>query len=163
MMQPEFLEGCIEACRREGVHTALDTSGCASREELIRIAARVDLVLFDLKLMDSALHRELVGADLEPILANLEALVAAGIRIWIRTPVVPGINDTVQHMSKIARLVARLGTIEKTCLLPFHRAAEAKRTNLAMDSGFSHLAAERSLEELEAPFRDEGLAVQIGG
>ena len=63
LAQPEFLLGCLEACRRLEIHTAVDTCGFAPRETLLQAAQLTDLFLFDLKLLDDRRHRELIGVS----------------------------------------------------------------------------------------------------
>jgi len=76
----------LEACRAEGLHTAVDTCGFAARDALLRLVPLVDLFLFDVKLLDDARHREWTGLPLEPILDNLRALVAAQATVRARIP-----------------------------------------------------------------------------
>lgn len=163
LMQAEFLDECIDRCRSEGLHVALDTCGYAPRDVLLDIAARVDLLLFDLKMLDRELHRELVGVDLQPILDNLEALAGGETPIWIRVPVVPGVNGSPDEMSKMARVVDDMPAVEKVCLLPFHRTGEGKRAALAMDSGFVERPNDCEIEQLMSPFQSKNLVVQVGG
>ncbi len=95
LMQPEFLAALLDGCRRERVHTAVDTSGYAPGGVFNAIAARADLLLFDLKLMDDAEHRACTGVSNRPILENLAAAARDGRPLRIRFPVIPGISGGV--------------------------------------------------------------------
>ena len=90
LSQPEFLSALADELGARGFRTALDTSGFAPWEVLGRIARKVDLVLYDLKLMDDAAHREHTGVSNRIILENLRRLSTLGRAIRVRIPLVPG-------------------------------------------------------------------------
>ena len=100
LAQPEFLAACLRECRRRGLHTAVDTCGLAPRETLLEIARLADLVLYDLKHMDSDRHLEETGVGNRAILDNLRALNESDANLWIRIPLIPGIMRSVSTMSK---------------------------------------------------------------
>src|SRR5512140_3115252 len=91
--QPMFLFAALDACRLEGLHTAVDTCGFAPRETMLAAAARADLLLWDVKTLVADRHLELTGVPLAPILENLEAVSRTAVPIWLRLPVIPGVND----------------------------------------------------------------------
>ena len=130
LMQPRFLRAALAACREEGVHTAVDTCGFCRRGELLATAPLADLFLFDLKVMDEERHRQLTGVSNRPILQNLEALARAHDRIWIRIPVIAGLNDDRDNMAATARFVAALPGVRRVSLLPYHSTGEPKRQRL---------------------------------
>jgi pyruvate formate lyase activating enzyme len=164
LAQPEFLGACLERCRAEGLHTAVDTSGCAAPEVLLRAARQADLVLYDLKLTDPAAHRDLVGIPQEPILDNLRALAAGGFRIWLRLPVVPGVTDSPERVAEAARLAAGLPGVERVSLLPYHRLGDGKRHRLGHERAFEAPALpEARLAELARIVSEAGVRVEIGG
>jgi pyruvate formate lyase activating enzyme len=111
LMQPEFVLAALRALKDEGVHTAVDTAGLVRWEHLQTALDTADLVLYDLKLMDSEEHRRLTGAPNELILQNARKL-AAYVRehgrpeIWVRTPIIPGATDTENNIRAIAGFIA---------------------------------------------------------
>jgi len=164
LAQPEFLEGLLEACRERRIHAAVDTSGIAERELLLRIAAKAGLVLYDLKLLDSGKHQQYVGCSREPILQNLAALVAQGRPVEIRVPVIPGINDSAEDLRDMAAAVRRLGLC-RVHLLPYHQTALEKYRRLGMSyrlEGLQPPLAER-MSQVAAHFEAAGVRVKIGG
>lgn len=169
LAQPGFLLACLEACRREGLSTALDTCGFAPAETLLAAAALSDLVLYDLKALDDSVHREATGVSNAPILENLAALSSSsargGARIWIRMPIVPTLNDGVERMAEAADLVKRLAGVERVCLLPYHALGVDKALRLGQRPRFGPVPSPspETLDALAAPFRAAGMAVQIGG
>lgn len=164
LAQPEFLAACLERCRAEGVHTAVDTSGCAPLETLLRVACLADLVLYDLKLTDPETHRTVVGVPQGPILDNLRSLAAEGCRIWLRLPVVPGFTDSPERVAGAARLAAGLRSVERVSLLPYHRLGNGKRHRLGRGDAFETTAVpDTRLEELARLVAEAGVRVEIGG
>ena len=126
MLQPDFLASLLRLCRENRVHTAVDTAGCVPFRSIEKILPCTDLFLYDIKLMDPEKHREYTGAGNEIILANLARLLRAGQRVWIRVPIIPGVNDTIEEMRRIRAFLTDNGYPEKVELLPFHRMGESK-------------------------------------
>jgi pyruvate formate lyase activating enzyme len=120
----------LTAARGEGLHTCLETSGCASPEAIDRAGHLADMLLFDLKETDPQRHRELTGVALGPILENLRRLAGGDTRIELRLPIVPGFNDTEAHFRRSAELARSLPAVETLRVMPFHRLGEGKRRRL---------------------------------
>ncbi len=165
MHQGEFLREALEGCRRAGLHTAVDTCGLAPRDQLLAVAELTDLFLFDVKFVDERRHREHTGAGNETILANLGALIEAERRVWLRVPVIPGINDDRENMNAIAHLAAGLPSVERICLLPYHRNGERKLARLGRPAERRETLAPEADEMLRTAARFEavGLTPKIGG
>ena len=130
LMQPAFCRAVLQACRAHGVHTALDTAGYAAEDDLLAAACLADLVLYDLKLMDDRAHREHTGASNEPILRNLRALGRVHQNIWIRVPLVPGVNDSPEELQAIGRFVAAIPGVQRVSVLPYHKLGTHKAAGL---------------------------------
>jgi pyruvate formate lyase activating enzyme len=126
LWQPEFLRELIEACHAHGIHTTVDTCGLARWEHLQAIAALTDLFLYDLKLIDETAHMRYTGVSNRTILSNLEALGRSHRNLWIRVPVIPGINDSEANLEATAHFVAAIPSVRQVNLLPFHRLGLAK-------------------------------------
>jgi glycyl-radical enzyme activating protein len=130
--QPDFAAALLCAAHREGIHTCLDTSGHAPRRVLERIAGDVDLFLYDYKATGSTRHRELTGVGSERILENLEWLDGQGARIVLRCPLVPGVNDSAEHLAEIAAIARRCPRIEAVDVLPYHALGRDKAGRLGL-------------------------------
>lgn len=124
LMQAPFLRATID--RLEGLHVLLDTSGYAGESALCMVVPVVDLVYYDLKLMDPVLHRHFTGVDNAPIHRNLRLLASMGIPYVVRVPLIPGVTDTPENLDAIARFVAPLDHLAGVDLLPYNRAAGGK-------------------------------------
>lgn len=117
------------ADRLQGQHLCMETSGYGDADTFRRVLERMQFVLFDVKLADDALHRRFTGVSNEQILYNLEILRESGIPCRIRTPLIPGITDTEENLSAIARLLKGMEH-EKLAYNPF---AGAKYKMLDME------------------------------
>ncbi|HUS78349.1 MAG TPA: glycyl-radical enzyme activating protein [Patescibacteria group bacterium] len=146
LAQPEFTRALLEAARKEGVHTALDTSGYAPWRVLEEALEFTDLVLYDLKQMDSGVHRALTGVPNELIIDNLRRLDGLGLPIWIRIPLIPGRNDGDANFHAIGELLSGLANVERVEILGYHRLAESKYERAGM---------EYTLKGLESPTEEE--------
>jgi pyruvate formate lyase activating enzyme len=165
LSQPEFLRGLLTACRAKGVHTAVDTCGLAQPEDVVAVAALTDLFLYDLKFIDDAKHRRYTGVSNTLILENLQALGRAHGRIWLRVPIIPGINDAQADLEAAARFAATVPGVRQVNLLPFHRTGLPKARRLGQDSGLAEVqppSAEAMRRAVDI-FTEAGLAVKTGG
>jgi pyruvate formate lyase activating enzyme len=165
LAQPDFLEELLLACGRLGLHRAVDTSGFAPAETVLRIARHTDLFLFDLKHMDPAAHRRATGVDNAPILANLRLLAQAGTRVQLRLPLIPGLNDSDSNIRQTGLLAADLPGVDGIDVLPYHATAKGKYAKLGLPyPGADIPAAEPQQTERAAEIlRNCGLTVRIGG
>jgi pyruvate formate lyase activating enzyme len=159
LSQPEFLLDLLARCRREGLHTAVDTSGYAPRATMRQAAALADLVLYDLKLLDAAAHRRYTGVSNEAILENLRALVEDGRSVEIRMPVIPGITDTDQNLDAAAAFVLSLPEPPRVRLLGHHHAAMSKYARFGLESRLGEVVdpPPARLEALAARLRAAGV------
>lgn len=119
-MQPDFAADLAAAARAQGVSVALDTCGEAPWATFARLLPHVDLFLYDLKCLDDKRHRALTGVGNARILDNLRRLDAAGARLWIRCPLVPGLNDADADLAALRDFVAGLRGVERVEVCPYH-------------------------------------------
>ena len=126
VLQTDFLRQLLVVCREHDLHTAVDTAGNYPWALLESLLPHLDLVLYDLKVLDPARHRRWVGNDGERIRDNLERLGAAGHPLIVRTPVVGGVNDDDAEIAGMARLLGRLDHLVYYELLPYHPLGDAK-------------------------------------
>ncbi len=165
LLQVRFLEAVLEACRAVGLRTAVDTSGLAPLKHLLRIAPLTDLFLYDIKLIDAERHRRHTGVSNATILANLEALARVHPDIWLRVPVLPGVNDDAENLAATARLAARLPSVRRVSLLPYHRLGADKLRRLGRPDALEEIAppSRGRMETLAAGFAAAGVHATISG
>ncbi len=120
MLQFAFSLALLKGAKERGVQTCVETCGLARREQFAEVLPYVDLFLCDHKATDSAQHRALTGASNEKIVENLAFLQAHGASVILRCPLVPGVNDSAEHLAGIAALAARYPRLRGVEVMPFH-------------------------------------------
>lgn len=163
---PDFTTDLLVAAKAQGIHCCVDTNGFSSWEILSEIVRHADIVLFDLKHIDPAPHRQMTGVDNSLILENLRRLSKTGKEIWIRIPVVPGFNDAVDtHIRMASFLFGLSGNICRVDLLPYHNWCQDKYDWLGLDWSMAAFEAiDPSLLETTADiYRESGFVATVGG
>ena len=128
LSQPQFLMDCLQLFA--GItHRAVQTSGFAPTSVFSAVLDNCEYVLFDLKQMDTDIHRHYTGVDNTQILTNYRTLAHSGIDFITRIPLIPGVNDTVRNLTATADFIADLG-VKSIELLPYNTAAGAKYKGL---------------------------------
>lgn len=158
LSQAAFALELLAALKAEGLHTAIETTGCVSPEVLMNAANLADLILYDVKHYDTARHKEGASVGNELILANLQRLVSVGYNVLPRLPVIPGFNDTTQDAQQFALLLKELGLMHVQ-LLPFHQMGDKKYALLGVDyalQGVKPLYPE-DLADYQAAFASYGV------
>lgn len=166
MMQSEFLIELLDACGREGIHRAVDTTGLCKLEALLEVAKRAELFLYDLKMMDPEKHRMFTGVGNERILENLRLLAGTGANINIRIPLIKGVNADEENIRRTAEFLDSLpGPRRWVSLLPYHHIAAHKYGKLGQvyDGGEMEEPAAADIEMAVRIFGEYGLDASVGG
>ena len=165
LAQRDFLLALLRACREKEIHTAVDTCGFATWETFDNIREYVGLFLYDLKLMDAAKHQKFTGVSNGLILRNLQALSQRGHDIFLRVPIIPGINDDDEEVRRIGAFAAALPRLERVDILPYHRAGVEKygRLNEVYELPETRPPSDERMAEITQMLRGFGLQVKIGG
>jgi len=155
----------LKECKKEGIHTALDTCGYGHMEELKEIVKYVDLFLYDLKFYDSMKHEKYTGVSNKTIFKNLEMLVDLKKEIFIRIPIIPTINDMDDEIINLAKYILDLKHIQKIDLLPYHKIGKDKYIRLRMLNKMENIPepTKDQIERIKAKFESLGFDVSIGG
>lgn len=133
LLQVKFLITLFEKLRKEGIHTAIDTSGMFNiTPDIEKLLSITDLVLLDIKHIDPDKCKELVGVSNEKELSFAQYLSDHGIPIWIRQVIIPGITDDEEDLLKLKQFLSKLKTIERIDLLPYHSLGKMKWKNLGI-------------------------------
>jgi len=134
MMQWEFAQMLLKKCKESGIHTCVETALHCPQEHMEAVYENTDLVIADIKHMDSAAHMSITGVGNEMILSNLRRTVELGKKLIIRTPVVPGYNGDELNIRKIGEFIRdELGSsIISWELLPFRRLGTEKYESLML-------------------------------
>lgn len=162
----DYIEELLKRLKRKGYHVTVDTCGYAPQKNFERILRYVDTFLYDLKLMDSEKHEKYIGKGNELILSNLEYLNRHGAKIYIRIPVIGGVNDSDEDMEAIIQYLQEGFSISQVNLLPYHDIARSKyeRLNLEYKGGDFTVPDKERMEEIKEMFRKSGFQnTKIGG
>lgn len=135
--QPKFLLECLKLCKKNNINTCLDTAGVGDDYE--GLLDYVDLVIWDIKALDSVKYKELTGRDIDISLKFLDTCQKKNKRMWIRQVIVPGYNDNEEYILEVKKFIKNLRNIEKVELLPYHTMGIIK------------------YKELNIPYRLEGI------
>lgn len=165
LCQADFARELLRACKEEGLHTAIESAASSRFSEIEKILPYLDLYLMDIKHMNSEKHKEFTAVGNERILENARKVAESGVELIIRTPVVPGFNDTPEEIRAISHFARTLPGVREHHLLPYHRLGQDK---------YAGLGRKYSLSEIEPPSREKmeyllsiaetsGLKCKIGG
>ncbi|WP_318390879.1 [formate-C-acetyltransferase]-activating enzyme [Enterobacter sp.] len=164
LMQAEFATHFLVRLRRLGVHTAIETAGDVPAQRLLRLAQQCDEVLFDLKIMDAERARQVLNINMPRVLANLNMLVAEGITVVPRLPLIPGFTLNEDNIQRILALLHGLG-LRVLHLLPFHQYGEPKYRLLEREWSMAGVAppAMAEVAEVQRVAEQAGFQVTVGG
>ncbi len=126
LLQHEFTHALLNACREAGLHTAVDTSGFASKQVQRKIADAADLIMLDIKSIDEEMCRQITGHSNTRALAMLDYCEISGKSVWLRHVVVPGLTLDTEALTALADHIKHYSCIQCVELLPFHKMGEHK-------------------------------------
>ena len=139
LLQSDFMLALFALCKEKGIHTCIDTSGITYREgesayneKLDRLMGLTDLVMLDIKHIDSDAHKELTGHPNEGILAFAKYLDQKGVPVWVRHVIVPGITDNEGEQKRLGQFIAHLHNVKALDVLPYHTMGVAKYEKLGI-------------------------------
>lgn len=163
-LQPAFLRRFLKKCRERYIHTALDTCLHTQSQEGIQALEEADLIICDIKSLDSGRHQKDTGLPNEVILRNLRHLSAMGKPMIVRVPLIPGYTDSPDNLRGIRDLLCSLRSVERVDLLPVHEYGRVKYDQLGKEYRLvaEPISQERQ-QEIKGLFEECGLKTQIGG
>lgn len=165
LCQADFARELLKACQQEGLHTAVESAASSAFSEIEKILPYLDLYLMDIKHMDSQKHKEYTGVGNERILENAKKIAASGVELIIRTPVIPGFNDTAEDILAISRFASSLPGVREHHLLPYHRLGSDKYAGLGRRYSLPEIEppSKKKMEYLLSVAETTGLKCKIGG
>jgi len=163
LAQWRFAVNLMEALRAKYLHIAIETTGYAPWERVEKVVDGCDLVLYDLKHMDPALHKKYTGVSNELILRNALAIAEKGKDLIFRLPLIGGINDDENNVLEAARFAKEAG-VRELHLLPYHRLGESKYYKIGRDfTCEAYTPDEEYVAELKRKLEADGFTVKVGG
>jgi len=163
--QPEFLMALLKACGELSIHRTIDTSAYTTRRLMLEAAEVADLMLCDIKHMDTIQHKKVTGVGNELILENIRLLAGSGYAIRIRLPLIPGVNDSRDNIEATIDFIKQLENVTSVDVLPYHQAAKAKYNKLGTDyrGATIPVLTDSALEQTLMLLGQHGLEVVVGG
>lgn len=162
LFQGEFAANFLAECKREGLHTVLETSGHCPWREMEKSLEYVDLILFDIKHLNSTIHKKTTGINNSLILKNLQSASKKN-KIWLRVPLIAEFNDSEEHIRQVAALGSYIGA-EKISLLPYHEGGKKKSEQLGKMYKFNNRKPPDGeyIQRLKSIVEKVGIIVTIG-
>jgi len=165
LMQCDFAAEVLRIAKESGVHTAVDTCGVVPRAAIDKCLPYTDLILYDIKLIDSDAHKRYTGAGNAQVLANViyvaEAIRGSETKLWVRTPVIPGATDGEENIRGIAAFIRDniADTVERWELCAFNNLCVGKYARLGKQWAFEGVAkmAEADMQRLRVAAIAEGI------
>ena len=163
--QPDFAADLLCACQENGLHTAVESTAFAPFETIQKVLPYIDLFMMDIKHICTKKHKEYTGQPNELILENAKKLAKSGVELIIRTPVIPGFNDTAEEIRAIAKFAASLPNVKEYHLLPYHRLGQDKYAGLGRKYALAGVEPpeQEKMAYLLSVAEESGLRCQIGG
>ena len=152
MLQIDFLEEILKACKQNGIHTAVDTAGNVPFDYFERIIPYTDLFLYDVKCFEAERHKLYTGMSNELILDNLQRLLVLKASVWARIPIIPSVNDSEEEMLNIKSFLSSCGVPEKIELLPYHAMGEHKYAAIGREVKMFSVPSEEKIRQLKNIF-----------
>jgi glycyl-radical enzyme activating protein len=162
LAQPDFTAEVMRICHEKGINTCLDTSGYASPEALKKVLPHADLVLLDIKHMDSKKHEEWTGVPNEIILENAKT-IAKEKDMRISIPLIPGFNDDEENIRKTAEFAKSIG-VKNIDVEPFHKLGDGKYIAIGMKSPYGDFTdiSEEKVDEVREIIESYGIETTRG-
>jgi len=133
LMQVDFLKNLLIASKKEGLHTAIETSGFSSWQKIKKVINYLDLILFDIKHMDSEKHKQMTGVKNKLILNNARRIAKIDkSKLIIRIPFIPKYNNSENEIKEIFRFAKEI-KVNNINILPYHNFGESKYINLGRE------------------------------
>jgi pyruvate formate lyase activating enzyme len=146
MVQLAFTRRILEAAKKSGLHTAIQTSGYLGDKANDQFLSAIDLVLLDIKSGDPTTYRRATERELAPTLRFAERLATIGKPAWVRFTLVPGLTDDPTNVDKIAKFVAPMKNVEWVEVQPLHQLGAFKWK--AMNLEYKHANTPQPTREL---------------
>jgi pyruvate formate lyase activating enzyme len=167
MLQSDFLLEALKACKANGYHTAVDTSGYSSSVNFRMVVPYTDLFLYDIKHLDDPIHVKLTGVSNITVIENFSLLLGQAREVVLRLPVIPGLNDDPGHILSLKQFISerRRDTLKMINLLPYHKAGSSKYKRFSIPQRMDCIEppSDDKMNDLKEIFKETGIKVKIGG
>ncbi|MGO1527231.1 MAG: trans-4-hydroxy-L-proline dehydratase activase [Senegalia sp. (in: firmicutes)] len=164
LLQIEFLEEILKLCKEHGIHTTVDTSGYSDFSNFERIIEYTDLFLYDIKHLDDNMHKKYMGVSNKLIKENLKKLSDKNANIFVRVPIIRGINDDDKNIGETIEFLKDIN-ISKLNLLPYHKMGMEKYSRISKKYKLTgeEKPSDDEMEKILLKFKELNTNIKIGG
>ncbi len=161
----DFALEIIQKCKQNGIKTAIETNLLLPFDQISDLLSSVDLIMFDIKIFDDALHKKHTGVSNRQILENAKKLDDLGIPFIVRTPLIPTVNDGEDNLSAIAEFISPLKNLKYYELLNFNPLGASKYRSLCRENVFADTKPleKNKPDAMAASLARFGIKVKVGG
>lgn len=164
LAQPEFARELLKGCKEKGWHTAIETTGFATKQTIDEVFPFIDLALVDIKAINPSVHREGTGVDNRAMLENI-LRISFITKVIVRVPVIPGFNDNEEEIQAIGEFAQLMSNVDTIHLLPYHNYGENKYSLLGRIYPMENTTSnpDEKIQQLKRKVESMGFACHIGG
>ncbi|HCO68598.1 MAG TPA: pyruvate formate lyase-activating protein [Dysgonomonas sp.] len=161
LLQPDFVSELFRLCKENNIHTAVDTSGYLLNNKIKEVLRYTDLVLLDVKHIDTEKYYSLTARPLEPTLQFIDYLSEINKPVWLRYVLVPDYTDAEEDLIRWAEYMSRFRNIERVDILPFHQMGLHKWEQIGKDYKMKNVRtpSKEEIDRAEHIFKSYGLPV----
>ena len=165
LMQMDFAKDICDRLHKEGIDVAIESNMSLPFDEIKELIDKVDLVMMDVKLFDDEMHKKYTGVSNKYVLENLKELNKISKPVIVRTPLIPGVTDSIENLTNIAKLLEGMDNVICYELLNFNPLGDTKYKGLDKDNDFegNKPFANSYLEEIKEGLKDINVQIKIGG
>ena len=162
LLQADFIAEAAKEIKNHGYSVAVDTCGAVEWISFEKVLPYTDLFLYDVKTYSSDIHKAATGVNNTVIKENLKLLNDTGKEIWLRTPVIPGVNADEDEMVKIAEFVSAFSSVSRVTLMPYHSLGKNKYETLGYEYKYdaSLSVSEEEMAQYTKIFVDRNITVK---
>ncbi len=136
LMQAKFITELFKECKKAGIHTCIDTSGCILNDDIEEMLDYTDLCLLDIKMTNDSDYKKYIGCDMSAPLKFLERTFQKNISVWLRQVIVKGVNDNEENVRLLNGISEKYDNVTYTELLPFRKLCESKYEEMGIPFPF---------------------------
>lgn len=169
LYQWRFTKEILKQCQLEGIHTCVETALHVKPDVLEKILPYTDLIITDIKHMNPVVHKQYTLVDNKQVLNNIKYLIDANVPVVLRVPIIPGVNDSTEHISEIADFIEHdlENKLKQIQFLRFRRLGEEKYASLGLNYNMVEVDPERTefeshIKNLVKVMTDRGIPAFAG-
>lgn len=162
LMQADFALDIVDKCKKESIHTAIDTSGCIYTETTKKLIKEADLVLLDIKAADEETYKKITSHSMDALLKNISYINEIQKPVWVRHVLVPEVTTCEKHLTDLLKILKSIKPLERFELLPFHKLGEYKWETLDINYTLKETTplSPAKIEEISSFFAKNGINVK---